>query len=485
MKQNKSGHNKHSVSQNKNQKKTNIKTKDDEKLEDKFSIFRLDKLFHFSHVPVKWELIDYLLLSFITIISFTTHLLTIGEPSQVVFDEVYFGNFTNNYHRGEYYFDIHPPLGKLLLYAGSLISRYQPYEVYSKIGAPLNKTEVTKLRIWPASAGAIRAPVLYIFLKLLDVSPVWCFTASFMISLDNALLVESRMILIDAFLSMFALVTLALTAFMTRHPKHVYLMAVLSGLAAGATVSIKFTGAGVALTLVIAYFMSYPFSDAFILSFISGISGLFLFFIQFPIHFALLPHPGTGCPFHPSSFCRGLERGEKFPTIPLTSYLLKTMLKSNLAINVQHSYASKWWQWPFMLGRGTYLWVDKDRQLWCVGSPAVWYSGLLGLIVWIFRTILKADTRKTLFMILGYLISYLPFMNIKRVMWNYHYFIPLLYSISMGAIAANSIKSNAYIVPALLCAAAAACYVIYFPLTYGTPLPYDKYLKIMFKCWRY
>ena len=34
---------------------------------------------------------------------------------QVVFDEYHFGKFVNGYITGEYFFDIHPPLGKLLL----------------------------------------------------------------------------------------------------------------------------------------------------------------------------------------------------------------------------------------------------------------------------------------------------------------------------------------------------------------------------------
>lgn len=34
----------------------------------------------------------------------------------VVFDEYHFGRFTNQYNAGTYLFDIHPPLGKLVLY---------------------------------------------------------------------------------------------------------------------------------------------------------------------------------------------------------------------------------------------------------------------------------------------------------------------------------------------------------------------------------
>ncbi|MFN7088533.1 MAG: phospholipid carrier-dependent glycosyltransferase [Candidatus Paceibacteria bacterium] len=44
-----------------------------------------------------------------------TRFLFIWNPPEVVFDEVHFGKFLYAYFTGEYYFDIHPPLGKLIL----------------------------------------------------------------------------------------------------------------------------------------------------------------------------------------------------------------------------------------------------------------------------------------------------------------------------------------------------------------------------------
>ncbi len=51
--------------------------------------------------------IDWGFAIFITVLSMITHLLMIGEPNRVIFDEVYFGNFTQYYHYGLYFFDIH------------------------------------------------------------------------------------------------------------------------------------------------------------------------------------------------------------------------------------------------------------------------------------------------------------------------------------------------------------------------------------------
>lgn len=72
----------------------------------------------------------------------------LSYPDYVVFDEKHFGGFTNNYNTGKYFFDIHPPLGKLTLYWWSLLTGYQASEcVYSPINAHYSATcQFYKLR---------------------------------------------------------------------------------------------------------------------------------------------------------------------------------------------------------------------------------------------------------------------------------------------------------------------------------------------------
>lgn len=256
-------------------------------------------------------------------------------------------------------------------------------------------------------------------------------------------------------------------------------------MAVGCAVSVKFTAGGTAITLVLAIFLSFPLFKAIGLSIIAGISGLTVFLASFIIHFLLLPHPGPGCIYHPQQFCKTLEKGEKLNLILSTYDLIRTMLSSNLAIQATHAYSSKWWQWPIMYGKGTYMWVNGDRSLWCVGSPAVWFSGLIGLVLWMVIVFLKPRIFKTFWIMFGYLLSYLPFCLIQRVMWNYHYFIPLIFSLSAGAVAINAVLPKAYIIPALLCIASVGCWVIWFPITYATPLDPLRFKKIMFKPWVY
>ena len=51
----------------------------------------------------------------LTFLAAVTRLAAITHPRAIVFDEVYFRDAALRYLHGSYYFDLHPPLGKLLL----------------------------------------------------------------------------------------------------------------------------------------------------------------------------------------------------------------------------------------------------------------------------------------------------------------------------------------------------------------------------------
>jgi dolichyl-phosphate-mannose--protein O-mannosyl transferase len=176
---------------------------------------------------------------------------------------------------------------------------------------------------------------------------------------------------IDAWLSTFSCWTLLSVAILTRLPRRPIRWVIMAGVAAGSTVSIKFTGCGVAVTLVIGIFMHFPLIQAIVYSAVAALVGLVVFITSFWVHFKLLWYEGPGCIYHMPHWCRMMSRGQVsvFDSIIM---LIQQMLASNFAISVSHSYSSKWWQWPLMLGFGTYLYVKDDVYLWTIGSPAVW-----------------------------------------------------------------------------------------------------------------
>ncbi len=63
-----------------------------------------------------------------------TRFYHLSQPSQVVFDEVHFGTQASYYITGLYYYDVHPPLGKMILALAGWLAGYDGTFIFKSIG---------------------------------------------------------------------------------------------------------------------------------------------------------------------------------------------------------------------------------------------------------------------------------------------------------------------------------------------------------------
>lgn len=66
-------------------------------------------------VASAWAALPYRFELLLFVMAAAVRYWKITYPDSVVFDEYHFGAFVGNYYTGHYFFDIHPPLGKLTL----------------------------------------------------------------------------------------------------------------------------------------------------------------------------------------------------------------------------------------------------------------------------------------------------------------------------------------------------------------------------------
>lgn len=428
----------------------------------------------------------------LVILGLTTRFLFIWYPAEVVFDEVHFGKFVNSYFTGEYYFDIHPPLGKLLVALSAWIGGYRGEFPFLEIGNPYGPMPYVALRFLPNLAGGLVPLAFYFFLRTLGANRSIAGFAAFLLVFDNALLAQSHFILVDAFLMLFGFLGLAsfFLARSLRNPVYHWGWLSLGGIFFGAASSIKWTGLGfIGLAFFVFLWDIFRSRERKILFLQLSLSLLLIpfafYLLVFFFHFLLLPAPGSGDAFMSQDFLRG-EKGFLGKFLELNA----EMYRANATLTATHSYASEFYTWPLMI-RPVYYWV-KDfgeggtGRIYLLGNPFVWWLGTLGLIFGL-RLWKKQENFRWLY--LGYLLSWLPFLVIGRVLFLYHYLIPLAFSLAIFAFSwfdwlnKNWQNKRQLAIGAILILVVLG-FLFFAPLSYGLPLSEEAYkLRVWLPSW--
>lgn len=132
-------------------------------------------------------------------LAIATRFYQISRPNSAVFDEVHFVGFTQRYLNREYFFDVHPPLGKLIFAGISWLWGDDGKCPVAKIGDSYQQCQfpATLQRLFSASCGI--AVVLLIFAMLVEAgySLAAATTGAALVLFDGSLITLSRFVLLD------------------------------------------------------------------------------------------------------------------------------------------------------------------------------------------------------------------------------------------------------------------------------------------------
>jgi dolichyl-phosphate-mannose-protein mannosyltransferase len=372
----------------------------------------------------------------LTILALITRFWGIFSPREVVWDEVHYERFAGAYFTGKYYIDVHPPLGKLMMAGvakllgipGAVLAAQQP--------APL-------LRVLPALAGTLLIPLLYLLLRELGSGRRTATLGALFALVDNALLVESRLIFPDMILLFFGVLAVYAYAVARRMNGAARAWWIAgAAAAAGIAVSIKWTGLS-ALGLIGVVWLLETWRDrrrgwrrpAVELALLIVIP-VAIYAGAFAAHFALLPHG---------------KAGEPRPFVQNFFSLNREMQQINEGWATDtHPGASKWYTWPIAkhsIGYWSQIDAGAGTERWIVlfPNPAVWWGVLIGaafVIIALVRGAASLAPRRRVLAVLGagYVVNFVPFAFIARPMFLYHYLFALVYSllfamVGIGALA--------------------------------------------------
>lgn len=438
------------------------------------------------------------LLALLLIVSGILHFGFLSTPDSVVYDEVHFGKYSSAYCcTGENIFDVHPPHAKLILAGAARLGGYTGGFDFSTIGEAFHDVPVYAYRCVPAITGFALSLIIFVLVHQLGGSAAAAFFAAALYTFDNALLVETRFILLDGILllSIFAAISAYLAAMNKTHPRQRFAWLALAGVMAGLAVGSKFTGL-TALGLIAVIVLKQIYQDysgnnirKWLGSYVWVISSaITVYLFGWYLHFQLLDKPGFGDAFY-------VNTGNFFQDL---LQIHKAMFQSNMAISVAHPDASPWWSWPLMTTPPFY-WSGPSASIYLLGNPVVWWGSTLLLIVICCNLILcKVTTlawqsktpRVNLWLPLtGYLMATLPYALVKRPLFMYHYLPSLIFALifvvvwldSAGWIRNGGLTAQRKSYFAVL-AVTVACFLFLSSVTYGYAHPgwYPKVMSAFF-----
>ncbi|TIB13888.1 hypothetical protein E3P92_02117 [Wallemia ichthyophaga] len=296
-------------------------------------------------IPTRDELKPHITPLIYTFLSALTRLLWINYEPSVVWDEAHFGKFGSYYLKRSFYFDVHPPLGKMLVGLAGALSGYNGSFEF-KSGEPYPDTlNYGIFRGYLASFGVLIVPLAWYTANELHLSKRSCHLVTLMVLCDTALATISRFILLDSMLLFFTFTTVFfLTKFHNEQHDPFgfdwWMWLILTGLSIGAVCSVKWVGLFV--TAVVGLYtvselweklgdVSLP-KKTYTQHWLARIACLIfipvaVYVAAFKAHFMILNHTGSGDAQMSSLFQANLK-GNKFYKSPLEiAYGSKVTLK--------------------------------------------------------------------------------------------------------------------------------------------------------------
>lgn len=415
-----------------------------------------------------------LYLLFVVLLSFFTYFYRYNEPKAVFWDEPYHIAAAEKYLSGVFFMEQHPPLGKLLIALGEKITNSNPkHDINITTDYARNFPEgfsFTGYRLFPTLLAWLTAPLLYFIFLLISGNPVFSALFSFLYIFDNAEIVHSRGAMVDSPLTFFglvcALIFLHLQKKGTSNNKHIALSA-LFGIVFGLAMATKVVGLIFILLVPALLYLLYPKWDRMVTFCALSLGGFIIAFCGvWQIHFALgsriVPELNNEGYYQASDEYKAILAAKQNGSLAAAPIMLRDSLKyityynkgvPRLDLCKPDENGSPSYMWPFGARSINYRWEktadDRYRYLYLQSNPVAWGLGFIGVVLcgfFLLSRVLLPSERKlkhghlmlTFFgMYSGYMIaiSMLP-----RVMYLYHYFIPLLFSFILFALAVENLE---------------------------------------------
>ncbi|CAH0550291.1 unnamed protein product [Brassicogethes aeneus] len=145
----------------------------------------------------------WFLFGVICFLTVVTRFHKVSEPDHVCWDETHFGKMGSWYINRTFFFDVHPPLGKMLIGLSGYLTGYDGTFAFDKPGDKYENTSYLGMRLFCTSLGATLVPMAFLTVDELTKSTTSAVFSSLLILFDVGLITLTQYILLDPILLCF------------------------------------------------------------------------------------------------------------------------------------------------------------------------------------------------------------------------------------------------------------------------------------------
>lgn len=454
--------------------------------------------------PIPWF---YLATLGIFLFSLLLRFWNLGQFNKLVFDEVYYAKFANNYLTGTPFFNAHPPLSQYLIAIGIWIGSYFPAspETVNDLTGSLRST--ISYRWLNAFIGSFIPLVISAIAYQLTRRKSYALIVAIFAATDGLFLVESRYALNNIYLVLFGLLGQLFFLLYLAGKSNRQCLLITAGIFLGSSAAIKWNGLsfllGIYFLLAVAKVSTFltilNVNEGPVTNFWKKLASVKL--PQIIINLAILPFLTYSLLWIPH-----LLMNPEYGFWRMQQEILSYHQRIGSGTDV-HPYCSPWYSWPIMWRPIAYFYQKSTTgeiiyDVHAMGNPILWWlstGAVLVLILFlVIRLIISVRDRKKypvdintclgVYVICNYLANLLPWITVKRCIFLYHYMSAYVFAwLALAWIVDGYLRSSSVIFRriglAIICSIIIA-FIYWLPIYLGLPLsPTGFQMRIFLPNW--
>lgn len=333
----------------------------------------------------------------LTLVSAYVRLYNIDKSNSVMWDEAHFGKFGSHYLQHEFYFDVHPPLGKLLVALSGWLTGYDGSFLFDS-GLPYPEDcNFVAMRCFNAIFGILCTPIAYYTALSCGFNPYTVWLITLCVTFEMLAMTLAKFILLDSMLLFFTVLCFYCLAEVHRLrakdellTKKGILWLVISGVSVGCVCSVKWVG--LFITVVVGLYTVYDLYvkycqvisvghrhqlplGVYLLHWISRVATLIviptcIYFACFKVHFLMLTKSGSG-DGSVSTLLQASFDGNTLTNGPRSIAFgsLVTLRSHGLSPNLLHSHGHNYPEGSQQQQITTYGYKDVNNE-WLIEYPS-------------------------------------------------------------------------------------------------------------------